>query len=126
MPQQASSAAEQSAALTQTTTTIEEVKAIAAQTAQQASQVAQESQAALDVARRGTQAVEETVIGMVQTAQRLGPALGPVIGGVLAQMVGLRRSFWFAGGFYAIGFVLVVAVGLDRLYRSRTLKGSAA
>jgi MFS family permease len=51
-----------------------------------------------------------SAIGMVQTAQRLGPALGPVIGGVLAQMVGLRRSFWFAGGFYAIGFALVWAV----------------
>ena len=29
-------------------------------------------------------------IGTVQTAQRLGPALGPIIGGVVAQMVGLR------------------------------------
>jgi DHA1 family multidrug resistance protein-like MFS transporter len=48
-----------------------------------------------------------SAIGMVQTAQRLGPALGPVIGGVLAQTVGLRRAFWFAGGFYAVGFVLV-------------------
>jgi DHA1 family multidrug resistance protein-like MFS transporter len=51
-----------------------------------------------------------SAIGMVQTAQRLGPALGPVIGGVLAQMVGLRQAFWFAGGFYAIGFVLVFLV----------------
>jgi methyl-accepting chemotaxis protein len=62
--QQAASAAEQSAALTQTTTTIEEVKAIAEQTAQQASQVAHESQSALGIARQGTQAVEETVSGM--------------------------------------------------------------
>src|SRR5262249_28196106 len=51
-----------------------------------------------------------SVIGTVQTAQRLGPALGPVIGGVLAQTVGLRQAFWFAGGFYAIGFVLVFLV----------------
>ncbi len=50
-----------------------------------------------------------SAIGMVQTAQRLGPALGPVIGGVLAQTAGLRRAFWFAGGFYAVGFVLVFA-----------------
>ena len=42
-----------------------------------------------------------SAIGMVQTAQRLGPALGPVIGGVLAQLVGpaqrvlrRRRSFY--------------------------------
>jgi methyl-accepting chemotaxis protein len=69
--QQAAAAAEQSAALTQTTTTIEEVKAIAAQTAQQASQVAQESQSALGVARQGTQAVEETVSGMVQIRARV-------------------------------------------------------
>ncbi len=33
-----------------------------------------------------------SAIGMVQTAQRLGPALGPVIGGVLAQLVGLRNG----------------------------------
>ncbi len=62
--QQAASAAEQSAALTLTTTTIEEIKAIAEQTAQRASQVADESQAALGVARQGTQVVEQTVSGM--------------------------------------------------------------
>ncbi len=32
-------------------------------------------------------------IGTVQTAQRIGPALGPVIGGTVAQIVGLRRAF---------------------------------
>jgi len=31
-------------------------------------------------------------IGTVQTAQRIGPAVGPVIGGVLAAAVGLRAS----------------------------------
>lgn len=46
-------------------------------------------------------------IGIVQTAQRLGPAIGPVIGGLLAQFVGLRQAFLFAAGFYACGFVLV-------------------
>jgi MFS transporter, DHA1 family, multidrug resistance protein len=48
-----------------------------------------------------------SAIGMVQTAQRLGPALGPVIGGVLAQMLGLRNAFFFASGFYLIGLLLV-------------------
>jgi DHA1 family multidrug resistance protein-like MFS transporter len=48
-----------------------------------------------------------SAIGMVQTAQRLGPALGPVIGGVLAQLVGLRQAFFFASAFYAIGLLLV-------------------
>ena len=38
----------------------------------------------------------------VQTAQRLGPALGPIIGGALAQMVGLRRAFLVTAVFYVI------------------------
>jgi DHA1 family multidrug resistance protein-like MFS transporter len=46
-------------------------------------------------------------IGWVQTAQRLGPALGPVIGGTLAQMIGLRAAFTVASGFYLIAFALV-------------------
>jgi methyl-accepting chemotaxis protein len=69
--QQAASAAEQSAALTQTSTTIEEVKVIAQQTAQQATQVAQDSQAMLQVAQHGTQAVEDTVTGMSQIRERV-------------------------------------------------------
>ena len=32
-------------------------------------------------------------IGMVQTGHRLGPAVGPVIGGLLAPIVGLRNAF---------------------------------
>ncbi len=51
-----------------------------------------------------------TALGWVQTAQRLGPALGPVIGGVLAQTVGLRRSFLAAAVFYVCALALV-AVG---------------
>src|SRR3954467_9451480 len=31
-------------------------------------------------------------IGAVQTAQRIGPAVGPLIGGLLAHLVGLRRA----------------------------------
>ncbi|MEI8307650.1 MAG: methyl-accepting chemotaxis protein [Chloroflexales bacterium] len=69
--QQAASAAEQSAALTQTTTTIDEVKAIAVQTAQQAAQVAHDSQLALSAARQGTSSVEETVSGMGQIRSRV-------------------------------------------------------
>jgi methyl-accepting chemotaxis protein len=69
--QQAAAAAEQSAAVTQTTTTIQEIMAIADQTAQQAGQVAHDSQAALLVARDGTQAVEETVSGMNQIRTRV-------------------------------------------------------
>ena len=39
-------------------------------------------------------------IGLVQTAQRLGPALGPVIGGAVAGAVGLRATFLVTAGFY--------------------------
>jgi MFS family permease len=46
-------------------------------------------------------------IGLVQTAQRLGPAVGPVIGGILARLVGLRRAFLVTALFYAIGLVMV-------------------
>jgi MFS transporter, DHA1 family, multidrug resistance protein len=46
-------------------------------------------------------------IGLVQTAQRLGPGVGPVIGGTLAALVGLRRAFLVTAVFYAIGLVVV-------------------
>jgi MFS family permease len=44
-------------------------------------------------------------IGMVQTAQRLGPALGPVIGGAVAAVVGLRAAFLVTSAFYVIALV---------------------
>jgi MFS family permease len=46
-------------------------------------------------------------IGTVQTAQRLGPALGPVIGGVLAVAIGIRASFVVSSFFYLAAFILV-------------------
>ena len=49
-------------------------------------------------------------IGFVQSAQRLGPALGPVIGGVVAQAVGLRNAFFVTAAFYAFAFALVIFV----------------
>ena len=49
-------------------------------------------------------------IGFVQSAQRLGPALGPVIGGLVAQAVGLRRAFFVTAAFYAFAFLLVMFV----------------
>ncbi|MBI1875443.1 MAG: MFS transporter [Acidobacteria bacterium] len=49
-----------------------------------------------------------SAIGRVQMAQRLGPALGPVLGGLVAQMAGLRRAFFVTAGFYAIGFFLML------------------
>ena len=49
-----------------------------------------------------------TAIGWVQTAQRLGPALGPVIGGSLAHAVGIRDSFFVSAGVYFLAFLLVM------------------
>ena len=51
-------------------------------------------------------------IGFVQTAQRIGPAIGPVIGGIVAQAVGLRNAFFVTAGFYLLA-VLVVTFGYD-------------
>ena len=48
-----------------------------------------------------------SAIGAVQTAQRIGPAVGPLIGGVLAGLAGLRRAFVATAMFYAAGLVLV-------------------
>jgi DHA1 family multidrug resistance protein-like MFS transporter len=49
-------------------------------------------------------------IGTIQTAQRLGPALGPVMGGVLAPLVGLRNAFLVSAVFYALAFVVVLVM----------------
>src|SRR5262245_49519806 len=49
-----------------------------------------------------------TAIGWVQTAQRLGPALGPVLGGLLAQAVGIRSTFFVSAGVYMLAFLLVL------------------
>jgi MFS transporter, DHA1 family, multidrug resistance protein len=54
-------------------------------------------------------------IGTVQTAQRLGPALGPVFGGSVAALVGLRRAFLAASGCYALALVLVFFMYDERL-----------
>ena len=51
-----------------------------------------------------------SAIGTVQTAQRMGPTLGPVIGGVLAPAVGLRNAFLVAAAFYGAALVLVTAL----------------
>ena len=59
---------------------------------------------AADVAPRDRVAF---AIGFVQTAQRLGPALGPVIGAGVAQMVGLRRAFLVTSACYLFALLLV-------------------
>jgi len=49
-------------------------------------------------------------IGTVQTAQRVGPAIGPVIGGLLAAAVGLRNAFYVSAGVFAMALVLVTVL----------------
>jgi len=46
-------------------------------------------------------------IGIVQTAQRVGPAIGPVVGGLLAASFGLRNAFFVSAAVYAVAFVMV-------------------
>jgi MFS transporter, DHA1 family, multidrug resistance protein len=48
-----------------------------------------------------------SAIGIIQTAQRLGPAIGPIIGGSVAQIVGLRSAFLVTAVFYVVALVLV-------------------
>ena len=48
-----------------------------------------------------------SAIGTVQTAQRLGPAIGPVVGGVLAVAIGIRATFFVSSLFYLAALVLV-------------------
>jgi MFS family permease len=47
-------------------------------------------------------------IGIVQMGQRLGPAVGPIVGGLLAPAVGLRRSFLVTALFYLAAMFTVV------------------
>jgi DHA1 family multidrug resistance protein-like MFS transporter len=62
-----------------------------------------------------------TAIGLVQTAQRLGPALGPVIGGVVAEVFGIRQAFFVTAGFYLAALIVVVV-----LYRDPASPAAAA
>jgi MFS transporter, DHA1 family, multidrug resistance protein len=48
-----------------------------------------------------------SAIGAVQTAQRIGPGVGPVIGGLLASLVGLRPAFVATALFYLVALVIV-------------------
>jgi DHA1 family multidrug resistance protein-like MFS transporter len=60
-------------------------------------------------------------LGFVQTAQRLGPALGPLIGGAVAQLVGLRRAFLVTAVFYFVALMLVFF-----MYRERARPAAVA
>jgi len=59
-------------------------------------------------------------IGTVQTAQRMGPAIGPIIGGMLAPVFGLRNSFYVAAGFYFVAFVMITVMYAEPPRQPRT------
>jgi DHA1 family multidrug resistance protein-like MFS transporter len=62
-------------------------------------------------------------IGTVQTAQRIGPAVGPIIGGTVAQLVGLRRAFLVTAAFYFVALVLVFTMYRESsIHREREVK----
>ena len=61
-------------------------------------------------------------IGLVQTAQRLGPGVGPVIGGVIAHFVGLRRSFLVTAAFYAAALMIVLFLYDERATHVSTIE----
>ncbi|MFD0675521.1 MULTISPECIES: MFS transporter [unclassified Paenibacillus] len=47
-------------------------------------------------------------LGMLQTGQVAGQLLGPLIGGILAEWLGMRNSFFFTGLFILIATVLAI------------------
>jgi DHA1 family multidrug resistance protein-like MFS transporter len=62
-------------------------------------------------------------IGFVQTAQRLGPAIGPIAGGVVAQIAGLRNAFLVTACFYLVAVLLVIFM-YDEQHATRSDAGA--
>ena len=65
-------------------------------------------------------------IGFVQTAQRLGPGVGPIVGSAVAQLVGLRYAFLVTAGFYVVALVLVFLMYDERTAPHHDAGASAA
>ncbi len=65
-------------------------------------------------------------IGTVQTAQRLGPALGPVFGGTVAALVGLQRAFFVASACYFVALVVVFVLYDERQVIAAHARGADA
>ena len=61
-------------------------------------------------------------IGTVQTGHRLGPAMGPVIGGLLAPLVGLRNAFLVASTFYIAAMLIIIFAYEEPLQRRAARK----
>ena len=57
-------------------------------------------------------------IATVQTAQRMGPAIGPVVGGLLASAFGLRQVFLVAAGVYVAASLIMTVFYVEPSGRS--------
>ncbi|KIV92445.1 hypothetical protein PV10_03742 [Exophiala mesophila] len=75
------------------------------------------------VADIATPAERGTYMGVAYSGSLLGPAIGPVIGGLLADFVGWRAIFWFL---LALGaaFMIVFGVFLPETARTQVGNGS--
>jgi MFS transporter, DHA1 family, multidrug resistance protein len=58
-------------------------------------------------ARSAPQEHMARAIATVQTAQRLGPAVAPVVGGILASALGLRNVFYVAAAIYVVAAAIM-------------------
>jgi DHA1 family multidrug resistance protein-like MFS transporter len=63
-------------------------------------------------------------IATVQTAQRMGPAIGPVIGGLLASAFGLRQVFLVAAAVYVAAAAIMAVFYTDPAGRSAEARRS--
>ena len=78
--------------------------------------------------------VRRTILGEIAGQKRIGAALsldsvsnnatrmiGPIIGGILIETVGLHGAYFMAAGFYATGFLLISGVRYTRASPSRAI-----
>jgi MFS transporter, DHA1 family, multidrug resistance protein len=65
-------------------------------------------------------------IGFVQTAQRLGPAIGPIVGGIVAQIAGLRNAFLVTSAFFLVAALLVFVMYDERSAPHSEARGAGA
>ena len=68
---------------------------------------------------------EETgrAVGLIQAAQILSAAIGPLAGGLLADAIGIRRTFLVTAALCALALVLVLAFYEERGHAERTAAG---
>jgi DHA1 family multidrug resistance protein-like MFS transporter len=71
---------------------------------------------------------EETgrAVGLIQAAQILSAAIGPFAGGLLADAIGIRRTFLVTAGLCAVALLLVVLFYEERTRAERKAAASSA